>query len=332
MKFYCGIDLSARDCHVCVIDEQLQVMVQQKLRNELAKICQLLGPYKANLKIVVESTFNWYWLIDGLQAEGFDVVLAHTLGLYLITGAKVNADGRDASSLAKLLLVGVVPAAYIYPVETRPVRDLLRRRGHLVQVRAGEYGSLRRLLLRQGILSSQQQEIKTATETELKQWFEHPLVRLHASQELQRIELYSQQIAELEKTILLLAKTEQSYELLLQLPGVGQIIALTILYQVGELTRFANVNDFSSYCRVVPGIAQSGNVSRRGRASKQGNHYLKAAFSQAAVAAVRCYPKVRRCYERQLKRHQGRGRQMICYNIIAPQTGPGRFPCTEGAN
>jgi len=88
MKFYCGIDLSARDCHVCVIDEQLKIVVQQKLRNELAKICQLLGPYKANLKIVVESTFNWYWLIDGLQAEGFDVVLAHTLGLYLITGTR----------------------------------------------------------------------------------------------------------------------------------------------------------------------------------------------------------------------------------------------------
>src|SRR2546430_6954304 len=57
---------------------------------------------------------------------------------------------------------------------------------------------------------------------ELEQWFAHPLVRLHASQELQRIELYSQQIAELEKTILALAKTEQSYELLLQLPGVSR--------------------------------------------------------------------------------------------------------------
>src|SRR5258708_14518787 len=122
------------------------------------------------------------------------------------------------------------------------------------------YGSLRRLLLRKGILSSKQQEIKTATETELEQWFEHPLVRLHASQELQRIELYSQQIAELEKTILLLAKTEQSYELLLQLPGVGQTIALTILYEVGELTRFANVKVFSSYCRSAPVIPQPANM------------------------------------------------------------------------
>jgi hypothetical protein len=60
---------------------------QQKLRNELPRICRLLEPYKAGLKVVVESTFNWYWLIDGLQAEGFEVVLAHTFGLYLITGS-----------------------------------------------------------------------------------------------------------------------------------------------------------------------------------------------------------------------------------------------------
>ncbi len=154
--------------------------MQQKLRNELPRICQLLEPYKDDLKIVVESTFNWYWLIDGLQAAGFEVVLAHTLGLYLITGAKVKTDRRDAYALAKLLLVGAVPTAYIYPVETRPVRDLLRRRLHLVQVRAGEYGSLRRLFLRQEILSSKQQEIKTATEAELEQWFAHPCSSLHS--------------------------------------------------------------------------------------------------------------------------------------------------------
>ena len=75
MKFYCGIDLSARDCHLCVIDEQLQIMVQQKLRNELPRIIKVLQPYQAQLRIVVESTFNWYWLVDGLQAAGFEVVL-----------------------------------------------------------------------------------------------------------------------------------------------------------------------------------------------------------------------------------------------------------------
>src|SRR5258708_8842298 len=109
MKFYCGIDLSARDCHVCVIDEQLKIVGQQKLRNELAKICELLEPYQANLKIVAESTVNWYWLIDGLQAAGFEVVLAHPLGLYLITEARVKTDPPNRHPLPTLSLVVPLP-------------------------------------------------------------------------------------------------------------------------------------------------------------------------------------------------------------------------------
>lgn len=325
MKFYCGIDLSARDCHVCVIDERVKIVVQQKLRNELKRVVRLLRPFKENLEIVVESTFNWYWLVDGLQAEGFKVVLAHTLGLHLITGAKVKTDRRDAFSLAKLLLAGVIPKAYIYPIATRAVRDLLRRRAQVVQRRAGEYGSLRRLLLREGMLSRRQQEVKTATEAELEQWFEHPLVRLHARQELQRIELYTKQIEELEATIVAQAQQKKGYQELQKLPGVGAILALTILYEVGEMARFENVKVFSSYCRVVMGVAQSGQVTRRGRASKQGNHYLKWAFSQAAVHAVRCYPRVRRYYERQLQRRQGRGRKLVVYNIIAHKLAQAAF-------
>jgi transposase len=325
MKYYCGIDLGARESQICVINKRVKKVLEVKTGNKLTRIKELLEPYKAELEIVVESTFNWYWLVDGLRTAGFKVVLAHTLGLHMITAAKVKTDRRDAFALAKLLLAGMIPTAYIYPAETRPVRDLLRRRARLVQLRAGEYGSLRRLLLRQGILSSRQQEIKGAEEADLEQWFEHPLVRLHAQQELKRIALYSEQLTELEETILERAKTEWGFEQLQQLPGIGPIIALTIYYELGELERFATVKDFSSYCRVVPGVAQSGPSTRRGRGSKQGNHYLKWALSQAAVHAVRCYPGVRRYYERHLRRHRGRARQLVSYNIIAHKLAQGVY-------
>ena len=325
MSFYCGIDLGARESQICIINKRVKKVLEVKTTNKLEHMKQLLAPYKADLQIVVESTFNWYWLVDGLQEAGFQVVLAHTLGLHMITAAKVKTDRRDAFALAKLLLAGMIPTAYIYPAETRPVRDLLRRRARLVQTRAGEYGSLRRLMLRQGILSRRQQEIKQAEERDLEKWFTHPLVRLHASQELERIGLYTQQLKELETTILEQAKKEWAFERLQQLPGIGPIIALTIFYEMGELGRFATEKHFSSYCRVVSGVAQSGQSTKRGRGSKQGNHYLKWALSQAAVHAVRCYPRVRRYYERQLRRHRGRGRQMVVYNIIAHKLAQGIY-------
>jgi transposase len=325
MSFYCGIDLGARESQICVINKRVKKVLEVKTPNKLELIKQLLAPYKADLQIVVESTFNWYWLVDGLQEAGFQVVLAHTLGLHMITAAKVKTDRRDAFALAKLLLAGMIPTAYIYPAETRPVRDLLRRRAWLVQTRAGEYGSLRRLLLRQGILSRKQQEIKHADETDLEKWFTHALVRLHARQELERIGLYSKQLKELETTILEQAKDEWAFKQLQQLPGIGPIIALTIFYEMGELGRFATAKNFSSYCRVVSGVAQSGQSTKRGRGSKQGNPYLKWALSQAAVHAVQYYPGVRRYYERQLRRHRGRARQLVAYNIIAHRLAQGIY-------
>jgi transposase len=315
--FYCGIDLSARDSHLCVVDESLSIHLQQKVANELTGIACLLEQFKPDLKIVVESTFNWYWLVDGLQRLGFDVSLAHTLGLAMITKAKVKTDRRDAFSLAKLLRAGVIPKAYIYPASTRPVRDLLRRRQKVVSMRAEEYGSLRQLLLREGYLSSSRNEIKLAEEEDLREWFTHPLVVMSGSQQLERITLLSRQIQELEQQIFDLTRDKADYKRLLKIAGIGRILALTILYEVGEISRFQSVRQFSSYCRLVPGVAQSGSVSRRGRSSKQGNHYLKSAFNQAAVVAVRSYARIRRCYERHLAMHRGGARKLVAYNVIA---------------
>jgi transposase len=315
--FYAGIDLSARDSHLCVLDENLSIHLQQKAPNELPRIASLLDPFKPNLQVVVESTFNWYWLVDGLLDLGFDLCLAHTLGLATITQAKVKTDRRDAFALAKLLRAGVIPKAYIYPAPTRPVRDLLRRRMKEVALRAHEYGSLRQLLLREGILTSSRNEIKLANDEDLREWFTHPLVVMSASHQLERIDLLSKQIQELEQQVLLLTRDKDDYKRLLEISGIGKILALTILYEVGEITRFKGVRHFSSYCRLVPGVAQSGAVTRRGRSSKQGNHYLKSAFNQAAVVAVRSYPGIKRCYERHLARHRGSARKLVAYNVIA---------------
>ena len=317
MSFYCGIDLSARTSHVCIIDEGVSVVVDKKISNELPRIIDLLEPYKDNLQTLVESTFNWYWLIDGLQEAGFDTTLAHTYGLHMITGAKVKTDRRDALALAKLLKAGVVPAAYIYPKEHRSMRDLLRRRNRLVMLRGGEYGSLRRLLLRHGILEHSRSGIKKTIEEDIELWFKDPVVQVHARQMLMRIGMYTEQINPLDKTILNAAGERPEYRRITFVPGMGPILSATALYETGEISRFGDARQFSSYCRLVPGVAQSGGSTKKGRGSKQGNHYLKWAFTQAAIYAVRFYPEVKRHYDKHLRRHSGRARKIITYNIIA---------------
>jgi transposase len=317
MAFYCGIDLSARESSLCVIDDNQSIVFEQKLSNQIERIEHSLRRFKTDLRIVVESTFNWYWLVDGLQSAGYDVCLAHTLGLQMITGAKVKTDRRDAYALARLLRAGMIPKAYIYPAQSRAVRDLLRRRQRLVRQRAYEYGQIRQLLLRCGVIDVGRNAVKEIDDDDLTSLFDHPMLVLHAGQELERIRLYSEQLEEMESCILAQAQARPEFTRLQKVPGIGVILGLTILYEIGQIDRFPDVRCFSSYCRLVPGVAQSGTVSRRGRASKQGNPHLKNAFSQAAVTAVRCYPQIKRYFERHLKGQKSGKRKLVVYNIVA---------------
>lgn len=316
-RFYGGIDLGARYSQICVIDERIRKLVQKKVRNDWENIFPLLDPFKENLKLVVESTFNWYWLIDGLQDAGYDICLAHTLGLGMITKAKVKTDKRDAFTLAKLLKAEVIPESYIYPKEMRSIRDLLRRRLKLVNKRAEEFGFINRSFLGFGILDHTRKDVQRLTLDDIEKLEVDPMTKIHLSFQLDRIKLYTKQIKELEDKILSQVKDNKEFKLLLTLPGIGNILAMTIYYEVGDISRFRNSKHFASYCRVIPGVAQSGNSCRRGRGSKQGNHYLKWALSLGATYAVSNYPKIRKYFDRHLNRHVGRARKIITYNIIA---------------
>jgi transposase len=125
MLFYYGIDLGARKTHVCLIDENDHKLLDKKMDNDLSTIEAALRPYKGALETVVESTINWEWIVYGPQKNDYDVKLAHTLGLKAITWSKKKTDTCDAFTLAKLLRGRLIPQAYIYPYELRPVRDLV---------------------------------------------------------------------------------------------------------------------------------------------------------------------------------------------------------------
>jgi transposase len=291
MELYCGIDLGSTSAQICVIDSDEKVLVQRSVRCQLDKVLEVLAAFERKPKIVIESTFNWYWLVDGLRAAGFDVKLAHVLGLSMITGSKVKTDRRDALALAKLLRLNAIPEAFIYPPEWRAPRDLLRRRLQLVRRRADEYGAIRRLLYRHGVLEHTRQSTTKLNDDRIDELFDEPLVQLHAHQELERVQLYSKQIEVLDDRLLSIASAREDYRRLQTLPGVALILALSILYETGPIERFASAKTYSSYCRVVPGIGQSSGVTRRrGRQSKQGNPFLKSAFSQAATHAVPLRP------------------------------------------
>jgi transposase len=228
----------------------------------------------------------------------------------------VKTDRRDAFSLAKLLRLDAIPEAYIYPKDTRPIRDVLRRRTRLVRLRAEAYVAIKRKFQQYG-LPYCDKAIQRADEQKLLSWFTHPGIRAGLAMELERIRLYSRELKTVEKYILGTVENQPIYEHLRTIPGVGKILALTIYYEVGDIGRFGSARQFCSYARVVPGMAQSGDVIRRGTGSKQGNPHLKWAFNQAAAISVRHYGYIRSFRQKHLARRRSKARRLISLSIVA---------------
>ena len=318
---YCGIDLGARKTQVCIINEAEHVLLQKSIDSDPDSLLETLQACAIDddIKLVAESTFNWDWLVDSLQENNYDVQLAHTLGLHAISHAKVKTDKRDAKTLARLLKGDLIPAAYITPKNRRGLRDILRKRWMSVADRAKEYRALRHLLYRQGCWEHTLKEIKKYTVGDAHKISNDPHLEFIAKQGLQRITLLCAQIRELEAFLKQETQEDFGQDLkhLHTIPGVGFVLALTILLETGEIARFPDARKYSSYCRVVPGCANSSGTQKRGRNSKQGNAFLKWAFMHAASKAVQYDADFKNLHRKHLKRHQGKGGKIIAYNTVA---------------
>lgn len=319
--FYGGIDLHAKNAQACVIDGQGVRMKEKKLDNNLPQIFEFFEPFGGETQIAIESTVNWYWLVDGLMNAGFDVKLAHPLGLKLITDAKVKTDRRDAYKLANLLRLDALPEAYVYPKETRPLRDLLRRRSDLVVERARCYQSLRMQFLQYNANNMSLSALKRFEDENLRVLPIPEEVKAYGLMVLDRIELLSRQIEEIEKHLESVAVADPHFSLLTAIPGIGRVLGLTIYYEIGDITRFKNVRHFSSYCRLVPATHQSSGTVRRGKGSKQGSAYLKCAFTQGGMFMARHDKDIRAYRDRRANRTKGSGKNMKANAILAHKLG-----------
>ncbi len=325
MTFYSGIDLHSKKSQVCIIDKDGKKVKEANLNNDLSLILEFFKPFGKDVHIVIECTINWYWIVDGLQEAGYDVKLAHTLGLYMITGAKVKTDRRDAFKLAKLLRMGEIPESYIYPKEKRPLRDLLRRRAGLVHERAECYSSLRVQFMKYNLNTMSGDGVKRLLPSDIDIMPIPQEVKDYCVMILQRIDLLSSQIEEIDKRLKDITLEDPRFKLLLTLPGVMYVLGLTIYYEIGNISRFSDARQFASYCRLVPGISQSSTTIKRGKGKKQGNHYLKFAFTQAANIAVRYYPKLRKFRDKHANRRKGSVATMVANCILAHKIATATF-------
>jgi transposase len=296
---YSGIDLHSNNSVVSVIDETDRVVAEKRLPNELAKILTFLAPWQAGLAgVVIESTYNWYWLVDGLQTAGFVVHLANTTAIRKYDGLKHSGDETDARYLAHLLRLGILPTGTILPPQQRAVRDLARKRMQLVRSRTSHILAVENITARQfGKRITSNQVIRLDEET-IKQMRLPEDVALALRANVAVITTLSAQIAIVEKRLQQKVAPDADYTLLTTVPGIGQTLATVILLEVGTIERFASAGNFASYARCVDSQRISNGKKKGEGNTKNGNPYLSWAFIEAANFALRYCAEAKRFYER----------------------------------
>ena len=305
-RLYCGIDLHSNNSVVVLIDDEDRAVYEKRLPNSFEVILLELSRYKKKIAgVVVESTFNWYWLVDGLQEEGYKVHLANTAAIKQYEGLKYTDDKSDARWLAHILRLGILPEGYIYPKEERAVRDLLRKRSQLVRQRSVHILSIQNLMSRNTGRSMSGTKIKTLTELDVDGMFGSDDVAAAVKCNLRACRFLAKEIIMLEKMILSRASIRPEYENLLTVDGIGKALALTIMLETGDISRFGKVGNFASYCRCVDSRRISNEKKKGENNGKNGNKYLAWAFVEAANFAIRYNKVIRRFYERKKSKRNG---------------------------
>jgi len=294
--YYCGIDLPARILYVCIFDQEGNTCVHKEIPADPERLKQILEPYIGNIVVGVECMHCWYWVSDFCNDLGVDFILGHALYMKAIHGGKAKNDRIDSFKITKLIRGGNFPLAYVYPKKMRATRDLLRRRTKIVQ-----HGST----LKAHVVNTTSQynlppnkvnlKNKDARE-QLRSTFPDLSVQKNIDLDMAILDCYTEQLSKVEWYIQQQAKQHnpKHFHLLKTVWGIGPILALTIIYEIGSIDRFASVQKFASYSRLVKCKAESAGKTYGTQGNKIGNAHLKWAFSEAAVLYLRGNEKAQR--------------------------------------
>ena len=318
--FYCGIDLHARSLYVCILDHNGKTLVHKEIQAAPEPLLALLTPYLGQTVVGVECMHCWYWVADFCEGQGIEFILGHALYMRAIHGGKAKNDRIDSHKIARLIRGGNFPLAYVYPREMRATRDLLRRRIKMVRYSAQFKAHVSNTATQYNQTPPGKGSLRLPSGRLLMaDAFNDSSVQRNVDMDLHLVDFFDKEISQVERFIENQAKqhNQRDLNLLKTIHGIGRILALTILYEVGDIHRFDTVQQFASYARLVKCKAESAGKSYGTQGNKIGNAHLKWAFSEAAVTHLKGNPKAKAYLER-LQRRMSKGKAL---SVLAHKLG-----------
>jgi transposase len=292
---------SVDGCEECV------EVLSRRIVNDRGVFLDLLQGLGDGVRVALEATYGWEWLADVLEEAGYDVHLAHPLRTKAIAAARVKTDAVDARTLAHLLRAGLLPESYIASREIRDLRELLRHRIVLTQLRAALKCRVHALIARHGVLPPHGEMFGPSGLAFLRELELRAPSRRRLDSTLRLIADFDREIEETTREIETQAKEDDRVPVLCQIRGVGRYTAMLVIAEVGDVHRFPTPRKLCAWAGLTPTIRASDQRARLGHISKQGSRPLRWAMVESAQMAVTGGGKLRADFEQIAKR---RGRKI----------------------
>ena len=318
--YYCGIDLHARSLYVCIIDHNGKTCIHKEIKAAPEPLLKILTAYLDQIVVGVECMHCWYWIADFCEHRGIEFILGHALYMKAIHGGKAKNDRIDSNKIARLMRGGNFPLAYVYPKAMRATRDLLRRRSKMVRYSGQFKAHVSNTATQYNQLPPAKGRLRTVSgRADITHILTDHSAQRNINMDLHLVETFDQEIARVERFVEDQAKHHNQCDLitLQTIHGIGRILALTILYEVGDIQRFDTVQQFASYARLVKCKAESAGKSYGTQGNKIGNMHLKWAFSEAAVTHLKGNDKAK-AYLEKLQRRMSKAKAL---SVLAHKIG-----------
>jgi transposase len=305
-----GIDLHRKYFVATIVDEDGKVTRRDRVSTDRLAIANYLESLDGEKpgKAVMEACYNWSYLYDQLEGEFDKVLLAHPLKTKAIAEARIKNDKLDSETLAQLLRADLIAQAYAPPRETRDVKNLLRYRASIVGARTAFKNRVHAVLARNHVENPALRNLsdifgkKGMAIMRRLELYGHDTAILNGLLDI--VEEFSSRERELKNQIRAMNRQDDITRLLMTIPGIGDITALLIRYEIDDIDRFLSPGKLCSYAGIVPATDSSGGKTYHGRITGQGNRWLrwgiieashKATVTSPSLSAYHARIKARRC-------------------------------------
>jgi transposase len=278
---YVGIDLHRRRSVIFIMDSAGERLSCVRIANEPVRLLEEVSKAGDDAEVVIEATYGWYWAVDLLHDHGFRVHLAHPAGNDW-GKRRVKNDERDARDLADLLRLGRLAEAWIAPKPVRELRELVRYRAKLVQLRTGLKAQVHAVMAKEGVLPRFGEMFGPGGNAQLDSLELAPCYSTRVESLRDAIVHYDREVVMLERRIHQQLRHDKGYQAIQAVPGVGRTIAAIFVAEIGDVHRFANAEALTSWADLAPRHHESDTKVVRGPITKAGSKLVR----WAAIEAV----------------------------------------------